>query len=127
MVDHHITLGYLGVMMFHEKQKLANALTRILQEWLTTKPEDRPQRLIQFDRFNLRNEGEEAYDVWDTVTLEELHAQEVEEMVTKRLLEEPSYVKPNKIPFLTRVRGYHQREQYRLAIAQLRAEKLHEQ
>ena len=98
MVDHHITLGYLGVMMFHEKQKLAKALTHILQEWLTTKPEDRPQRLIQFKRFNLRNEGEEAYDVWDTVTLEELHAQEVEELVTKRLLEEPSYVKPNKIP-----------------------------
>ena len=127
MVDHHITLGYLGVMMFHEKQKLAKALTRILQEWLTTKPEDRPQRLIQFKRFNFKKEGEEAYDVWDTVTLEELHAQEVEELVTKRLLEEPSYVKPNKIPFLARVRGYHQREQYRLAIAQLRAEKLHKQ
>ena len=36
-------------------------------------------------------------------------------------------MKPNKIPFLARVRGYHQREQYRLAIAQLRAEKLHKQ
>ena len=57
MVDHHITLGYLGVMMFHEKQKLAKALTRILQEWLTTKPEDRPQRLIQFKRFNFKKRG----------------------------------------------------------------------
>ena len=101
MVDHHITLGYIGVMTNHEKQKLAIALTRILQGWLTTKPEDRPQRLIQFKRFNLAKEGEEAYYVWDTTTLEELDAQEVKELVTKRLLEEPTYVKPNKTPFWT--------------------------
>ena len=88
-------------MTNRDTQKLAISLTRILQEWLTTKPEDRPQRLIQFKRFNLQKEGEEAYDVWDTVTLEELDAQEVEELVTKRLLEEPTYVTPNKSPCWT--------------------------
>ena len=113
-------------MTNHEKQKLAIALTRILQEWLTTKPEDRPQRLIQFKRFNLNQEGEEAYDVLGHCHTGGTRCSGSRRTGHKEITGEPTFVPP-KIPFLERVRGYHQREQCRLAMARLRAEKVHKQ
>ena len=91
-VDHHVTIGYLPVSDDQDKRILRQKMENLIFDWKCLRPCQRPERLMKFKSYELKEFGsEETYDTWVHTTLEDMLPEEVEDLVKRKVLCEPAH------------------------------------
>ena len=91
-VDHHVAIGYLPVSDDQDKRMLRQKMENLIFDWKCLRPCQRPERLMKFKSYELKEFGsEEPYDTWVHITLEDMLPEEVEDLVERKVLVEPAH------------------------------------